>query len=49
MFSFDFADVKPSVLNILIIVLIVVMFVPLLKYLVTRFPIPGFSELVLSV
>lgn len=45
----DFADVKPSVLNVVIVTLIVVVTIPLLKALMVRYPVPGLSNLVLSV
>lgn len=44
----DFADVKPSVLNALIITLTVVLMLTALKYLAARFHIPGWSELILA-
>jgi hypothetical protein len=45
----DFADVKPSVISWLIVGLMAVTFIVLLKYAVQKFPVPGLSEVILSV
>lgn len=46
----DFADVKPSFLNALIIVLMVILLVPLMKFLfIEKVRIPGFSGLLAMV
>jgi len=47
--SVDFSSVKPSVLNAVIILLIVIITVPLAKYAVTKFPIPGLTPLIQAV
>jgi hypothetical protein len=44
--NFDFSDIKPSVLNALIILATVTITVPLAKVVVNRFPIPGVTELI---
>lgn len=44
--NFDFADVKPSVLNALIITMMVLVMFAALKYLMGLRPIPGLSDLV---
>ncbi len=41
----EMADVKPSVLNFVIVGLIAVTFVVLGKFLFTRYHVPGVSEL----
>jgi hypothetical protein len=45
----DNMDIRPTVMNMLIIALIVVVTIPLLKYVTMRVHIPGLSELVASV
>lgn len=44
----DFADVKPSFLNALIITLTVVLMLTFLKYLFGRVRVPGLSDLILA-
>lgn len=44
----DFAGIKPSAYNVLTISLAAIVGLPVWKYLVTRFPIPGVSTWVLS-
>lgn len=46
---FDFADVKPSVVNALIIFMIVAVTVPLAKYIFNRYPVVGVTPLVNSI
>lgn len=45
----DFSGVMPSVVNALIIFLIVAVTVPLAKWLLTKYPVPGLSALVMSI
>lgn len=47
--EFDFSDVKPSVLNALTILLIVIITVPLAKWAVNRWPVPGLKDLINAV
>lgn len=47
--EFDFSDVKPSVLNALTISLIVIITIPLWKWALNRWPIPGLKDLVQAV
>lgn len=44
----DFADVKPSVLNALIITLTVVVMLTALKFILSKVHVPGLSEIVLA-
>ena len=44
----DFADVKPSVLNALIITLTVVVTLTALKFILAKWHVPGLSEVVLA-
>lgn len=44
----DFADIKPSVLNALILTLTVVVMLTALKFILAKWRIPGLSELVLA-
>lgn len=44
----DFADVKPSILNALIITLTVILMLTALKYVAARWRIPGWSDLILA-
>ena len=44
--EFDFSDIKPSVLNALTILLLIMITVPLAKYVLNRFPVPGLTDLV---
>lgn len=47
--NLDFADVKPSILNWLIIGLMAVTFIAFWKFMLTKYPIPGLSEVVQAV
>ena len=47
--EFEFADLKPSVMNAFLVLAIVIVMVPLAKAFVNRFPIPGISDLVNAV
>ncbi len=47
--EFDFSDVKPSVFNALLISLIVILTIPLWKWAMDRWPVPGLSQLVKAV
>lgn len=42
----DFADVRPSVVNALIITLTVVITINLLKFAMAKFPVPGLAPLI---
>ena len=42
----EFADVKPSILNWLIVTLMALTGIVLLKFLVSRYPIPGVASVV---
>jgi hypothetical protein len=43
------ADIKPSVYTVLMVLAIVLVGVPVLKIIGTRWAIPGFSELVKAI
>jgi hypothetical protein len=45
----DFADIKPSLLNAIVILCVVIVGVPLLKYAFNRMPVPGVTQLVNSI
>lgn len=45
----DFADVKPSVVSWLIVGLMAVTFIVVAKYIFTRWPVAGLSEIIQSV
>lgn len=45
----DFADVKPSVVSWVIVGLMAVTFIVVAKYIFTRWPVPGLTEVVQSV
>lgn len=47
--EFDMSDIKPSVITAITILLIVVITVPLAKYLLNRFPVPGLTDLINAV
>lgn len=47
--SLDLADIKPSVLNALMIFLIVAITVPLAKFLLNKYRVPGLSDLVSAI
>ena len=42
----DMADIKPSLLSALTVLLMVIITVPLAKYVLARFYVPGLTELV---
>lgn len=46
--SSDFAGIRPSAYNVLVISLAAVVGLPIWKYLFTRFPVPGLSTWVLA-
>lgn len=46
---FEMADVKPSVLSWLIVTLMAITGITLLKYLMVKWPIPGFGDMVAAV
>lgn len=41
----DFADIKPSIMNAIILLLMIMIIVPTAKYAFARWYIPGLSEL----
>jgi hypothetical protein len=45
----DFADIKPSVLNAVMITLVVIVMIPLAKFLLNKYPVRGLTDLVNSV
>jgi hypothetical protein len=47
--EFDFSDIKPSVLNAITILLIVMITVPLAKWGLNKWPVPGLTQLVNAV
>ena len=47
--EFDFADLKPSVLNWAIVGLMAITFIVFAKWVLNKYPIKGLSELVNSV
>jgi hypothetical protein len=47
--EFDFSDIKPSVVTALTVLLLVMVTVPLAKYVLNRWPVPGLSDLVNAV
>lgn len=49
MADFDFADVKPSVISWIIVGLMATTFIVVAKYVLTRWQVPGLSEVVQSV
>lgn len=46
MLDFDMADIKPSVVNAVIVLLLVAITVPLAKWATTAIYIPGLTELI---
>lgn len=49
MFSLDMADVKPSIPSFLIVTMMAIIGIVFAKWLMTRFPVPGLSEVIQSV
>lgn len=49
MLKFDFADIKPTVYNTLIVTVMAIIGIVLLKYIFTRWPVRGLSEVIQSV
>lgn len=47
--TFNFADVKPSLISWIIVGLMATTFIVVMKYLFTRFPVKGLSEIFQSV
>jgi hypothetical protein len=45
----DFSDIKPSVLNALTIALTVIIMIPLLKFVLNKWQVPGLTDLVNAV
>ncbi len=45
----DFSDVKPSIISWFIVGLMAITFIVFAKYVVTRFPVRGLTEVVQSV
>lgn len=42
----DFADVKPTVLNFVIVGAMAVVFIVLIKYALNRWPVPGLTPMI---
>jgi hypothetical protein len=49
MLNFEFADIKPAAYNWVIVTLMAVTGIVLLKYILTRWPVRGLSEVIQSV
>lgn len=47
--NLDMADVRPSVASFMVVGLMSVVFIVMAKYLVTRYPVPGLTEVIKSV
>ncbi len=47
--NLDFADVKPSLLNWVVIGLMAVTFILVAKWLMMKWPIPGLSDVITAV
>lgn len=45
----DFADIKPSLLSWLIVGLMAMSFISFAKFIMLKYPIPGFADMVKSV
>lgn len=45
----DFSDIKPGVLSALMVLLLVMITVPLAKYVFNRWPVPGITDLINAV
>jgi len=44
--EFDMSDIKPTVVSALIVFLFVVLTVPLAKWVVNKYPVPGLTDLI---
>lgn len=49
MLEFQFADVKPAVYNWVIVTLMAITGIVLMKYIFTRWPVKGLTEVIQSV
>lgn len=49
MLDVDFADVKPSVINLFLVTLMAIVGITILKFVFTKYPVPGVSEVVMAV
>lgn len=47
--SFDFADVKPNIHNLLIVGIMAVIFIGLAKWGLNKYPVKGLTELINAV
>jgi hypothetical protein len=47
--TFDFADVRPSLISWVIVGLMAVTFIAAAKYVLTRYPVTGLTEVIQSV
>lgn len=47
--EFDMSNIKPTVLSAITILLIVAITVPMSKYILNRWPVPGLTDLVNSI
>lgn len=46
--NLDLADVKPSILNWVIVGLMAITFILVAKWIVTKWPIPGISDVIMA-
>lgn len=44
--EFDMSDLKPTVVSALMVLLLVAVTVPLAKFLVNKYPVPGLTDLI---
>lgn len=47
--EFDMADVKPTVLSLFVVTVMAVIGITLLKWAMTKYPVPGLAEIILAV
>lgn len=45
----DFANIYPSMLNLIVVGLMATIFISIMKYITNRWPIPGVSDLFASI
>ncbi len=45
----DFSDLKPSVLNAITVALIIIIMIPLLKFVFNKWRVPGLTDLINAV
>jgi len=49
MFDLDFADIKPSMINLFIVTLMAIVGITILKFVFSKYPVPGVSDIVMAV